>query len=137
MAKSPEKEQKKPVSQSYWSLVWWKFKKNKLAILGGIIVLLFYFSMVIIPEFLSPYLLEHRTNFTQAPPTSLHFVDEAGQFHLRPFVYGQEKKVDVQTRTRSFAEDKTKIYPLQFFVRGEPYKLLGFIPSSIHLFGVS
>jgi hypothetical protein len=24
-----EKAQKKPVSQSYWSLVWWKFKKNR------------------------------------------------------------------------------------------------------------
>lgn len=25
------------VSQSYWSLVWWKFKRNRMAILGGVI----------------------------------------------------------------------------------------------------
>ncbi len=23
------------LSQAYWSLVWWKFKKNKLAVVGG------------------------------------------------------------------------------------------------------
>ena len=32
----------KQVSQSYWSLVWWKFKRNQVAVVGGVILVLFY-----------------------------------------------------------------------------------------------
>src|SRR5439155_27307805 len=35
-----------------------------------------------------------------------------------------------------WAEDTTKPYEIHFFVQGAPYKILGFIPSNIHLFGV-
>jgi peptide/nickel transport system permease protein len=31
--------------------------------------------------------------------------------------------------------DKSVKYPIYFFVKGEPYKLLGIIPANIHLFG--
>jgi peptide/nickel transport system permease protein len=122
--------QKKPVSQNYWSLVWWKFKKNRMAIVGAVIIILFYFGFCIIPEFLSPYLLEHRTNYTEAGPTPLHFQN----FQL--VVYGMEKKVDTVKRIRFYIEDPKKVYPISFFVKGEDYKLLGLIPTNIHLFGV-
>lgn len=132
-----ETAQKKPVSQGYWNLVWWKFKKNKMAIVGGIILLLFYFSFVAIPEFLSPYLLERRSSFTEAPPQPIRFVDSQGQFHFQPFVYGLERKVDQKLRIRTFVEDPNRIYPISLFVKGEPYQLLGLIPTDIHFFGVN
>ncbi len=134
--KSPAIEQKKPVSQSYWSLVWWKFKKNRLAIVGGILLILFYFGFVGIPEFLAPYDLEHRSNYTEARPQTIRFVDKDGQFHLRPFVYGLDRKIDVMARRRSFDENPDRVYPIHFFVHGDPYKLFGLIPTDIHLFGV-
>ncbi len=126
----------KQVSQSYWSLVWWKFKRNRVAVIGGIILVALYFSSVIIPEFLAPYKLEHTSDWVETPPTSIHFMDEAGNFHLRPFVYGLEKKLDFATRARTYVEDTTKIFPIYFFVHGDAYKLLGFIPLDIHLYGV-
>lgn len=126
----------KQVSQSYYALVWWKFKKDKLAIFGGIIVLLFYVGMVGFAEFLSPYTLETRTNFTKAPPQAIRFIDSKGQFHLQPFVYGLDKKIDNVLRIRTFVENPNKIIPIGFFVRGESYKLFGLIPTNIHLFGV-
>jgi len=118
----------KQVGQSYWSLVWWKFKRNRVAVIGGIILLTFYFSFVFIPEFLSPYALDNTSNYTEAGPTRIHFIDQDGKFHLRPFIYGVEKKIDFTTRKRIFIEDTTKVYPLQFFVHGDPYKLLVLSP---------
>jgi peptide/nickel transport system permease protein len=128
--------QNKPVSQSYWSLVWWKFKKNKLAIVGGIILIVMYFSMVVIPEFISPYALERSSEYTAAKPQAIRFVDAEGKFQA-PFVYGLERKVDTATRTRFYVDDTTRKYPLRLFVKGDPYKLIGLIPMNIHLFGTT
>ena len=137
--KSPEDPKiikKKQVSQSYWSLVWWKFKKNKMAIVGAVILIILYTSFVGVPEFVSPYLLEHTSNFTEARPQVIRFVDQEGKFHLRPFVYGLNKKIDLIKRLRTFEEDPTRQYPIYFFVKGEPYKLLGLIPTDFHLYGL-
>src|SRR5688572_32864412 len=76
------------VSQAYWSLVWWKFKKNKLAIIGAFIAVAFYLICVFFPEFFAPYLKERESDLLEARPTLPHFFDETGAFHLRPFVYG-------------------------------------------------
>ena len=127
---------KKQVSQSYWALVWWKFKRNRVAVIGGIILLTFYLSFVFIPEFLSPYALDHTSEFVEAKPTRIRFVDAEGKFHLRPFVYGMEKKIDFKTRLRIYEDDTTRMYPIYFFIKGDPYKLLGFIPTDRHLYGV-
>ena len=133
---SPAPARQKQVSQSYMALVWWKFKRNKTAVLGGIVLVLFYFCFTIVPEFISPYALEHTSNYVEAAPTKLHFTDSEGKFHFPPFVYGLEKKLDMKTRSRTWIEDTTKIYPVNMFVKGDEYKLLGFIPSNLHLYGV-
>ena len=130
---SPKKQQ---VSQSYWSLVWWKFKRNRVAVLGGILLLASYITFVLIPELVAPYDLNHTSDFTEAPPTGIHFVDADGKFHARPFVYGMEQKLDFKTRARTYVEDTTKVYPIYFIVKGDAYKLFGFIPMNLHLFGV-
>jgi len=127
---------KKQVSQSYWSLVWYKFKKNRLAIVGAVIIIVFYVGCIAFAEFISPYLRESGSNYTEARPQAIRFVDSTGKFHLRPFVYGLDKKIDEVLRIRTFVEVPTRIYPIYFFVSAEPYKLLGFIPTTLHLYGV-
>ena len=122
-------------SQSYLSLVWWKFRKNRTAVFGGILLLVLHIAMVGIPEFVTPYLLEHTSEYVEAKPQRIHFIDQEGNFHLRPFVYGLEKKIDVKKRTRSFEEDTTRMYPIGFFVQGDPYRLFGLIPMDTHLYG--
>src|SRR5262245_7302009 len=89
---APAKQVSK-VGQSYWSLVWWKFKRNRAALFGGILLVTMYISFVLIPEFISPYALETTSKYVEAPPTRLHFVDAEGKFHARPFVYGMEQKL--------------------------------------------
>ena len=131
---TPSKQ--KQVSQSYWALVWWKFKRNRTAVVGGILLLTFYLSFVLIPEFIAPYTLDHTSDYVEANPTKLHFVDPNGKFSLQPFVYGMEKKIDIKTRSRIYIEDTTRMYPVRLFNHGDEYKFLGFIPTDIHLYGV-
>jgi peptide/nickel transport system permease protein len=138
--KSPEvperaEEQREQLSQSYWALVWWRFKRSKVAIVGAVIVVLSYFMGVAFAEFFSPYLVNEESDYVEARPQWPHFVDEEGSFHLRPFVYGLEETIDLELFKRTYEVDTTKQYPIHFFVRGTPYKLLGLIPMDIHLFG--
>jgi peptide/nickel transport system permease protein len=124
------------LSQAYWSLVWWRFKKNKLAIVGGVIIILFYSVCGLFAEFVAPYRVNTQSDHLEARPQPLVFKNTEGQFSLRPAVYGLEVELDLVQRRRTWVVDETQIYPLSLFVRAEPYKLLGVIPSRIHLFGV-
>lgn len=130
---TPEAE-KEQVSQSYWSLVWWRFRKSRTAILGAIIIIIFYTSFVIVPEFVAPNLLEQRSDFLESRPQKIHIRDTEGSWHL-PFVYALEEKIDLELRLRYYEPDTSKLYPIHFFVKGSPYKLLGLIEWDVHLFG--
>jgi len=131
----PEKEASYEVA-SQWQLMWWKFRKHKLAVFSSIVLLLLYLIAAFC-EFLSPNLPDARfTEYKNSPPQKIHFVDPETGFQLRPFVYGMSEKVDPQTFRRTFTEDPEKKYPIYFFVKGEPYKMWGFIPMNIHLFGL-
>jgi peptide/nickel transport system permease protein len=134
-AATPAPPGRQQVNQSYLSLVWWKFKKNRLAVFGGLLILTFYLVCVLFPEFFAPYLPARESSFLEARPTRPHFFDEEGNFHLRPFVYGLTGEVDPATRTRTFTIDTSQQYPIYFFVPGESYRLLGLIPTNRHLFG--
>jgi peptide/nickel transport system permease protein len=124
----PPAAQNVNVGQAYWSLVWWKFKKNRMAVVGGIIVVLFYVVSVGFAEFFAPYTLDQKTAYLEARPQQIVFKDKNGNFSLRPAVYGLEQKIDMATRKRTYEVTPDKIYPLRLFVRAAPYKLLGVIP---------
>ncbi len=127
-------EEEKFYLASQWQLIWWKFKKHKLAVIGGIILLILYF-LAIFCDFLSPYGLTTRfEDHRNSPPTRIHFVDENRQLH-RPFIYKANRKLDISTFQYIIEEDRSQKYFISFFVRGEPYKLLGIIQTDIHLFG--
>jgi len=129
-----EKEEKIYVA-SQWKLMWWRFKRNKLAILGGIILIIFYIIAVFCEFFAPSDPYKYDVRYVLAPPQKIHFIDETG-FHLRPFVYAYKMEVDPNTLKRIYTEDKSKKYPIKFFVRGHEYKVLGLFKSNIHLFGV-
>ncbi len=121
---------------SLGSLVKRRFKRNKLAVVSAVVVVLLYLC-AIFAEFVSPYGLnvEHPSH-AYMPPHPIHLVDAEGKFHWRPFVYEMVKGYDDVTWELVYKEDTSKIYPLHFFVRGEPYKMWGIFGTDIHLFGV-
>lgn len=124
--------------ESYWALIWRKFRRHHLAVVCGVIILIFYVACVGLADFIAPYSLEkqHRA-YTTAPPTWPRFVDTDGDFHLRPFVYGYTRVRDEVTFEQRYEKDPTQVYPVHFLVRAEPYRLFGLFETDIHLFGVA
>jgi peptide/nickel transport system permease protein len=121
---------------THWQLMWWKFKRHRMAILG-LSLLSVFLVISLVPEFLSPYGPHSRDlTYPQGPPMGIHWFDAEGGFHLRPFVYGWKSTRDPVTLRRITAVDESKRFPLQFFTKGEAYKLFGVINSDIRLFGV-
>ena len=121
---------------SQFQLMWWKFKKHRLALIGMSLLAVFIF-IALFAEFLSPYGPAVRTpNYLFGGPQVLHFVDAEGKFHLRPFTYALTAAMDPQTFLLEVKEDTTEPWPVYFFVKGDSYKMWGLIESDVHLFGV-
>jgi peptide/nickel transport system permease protein len=118
---------------SQWQLMWRKFKRNRAAIAGGTVILLFYLA-ALFADFLVPYTLGERlTRYSFMPPQRIHFFNG---WKFRPFVYGVKSGRDQVTLQKMYEIKADKIIPIRFFVRGKPYKLMGLFPTDIHLFGV-
>src|SRR5258708_228075 len=123
-------------NESYFQLVWRRFRRSKVSIVGGLIVIVLVI-LAIFADFVSPTDISKpdlKAAFT--PPQQVHFIDHDGHFHLIPFVYNLKYTLDPKTFRPTYVEDTTKLYELHFFVQGSPYKILGLIPSTLHLYGV-
>ena len=117
-------------------LMWWRFRKHKLAVVSAIVVLMFY-TVGLFAEFVAPYDPDaNEATRAYRPPSKIHLRDADGKFHLRPFVYGVTQKRDLETLSLVFTEDKSKIYPIYMFVHGSEHTTLGFITTDLHLFGL-
>jgi len=118
-----------------WKLMWWRFRKHKMALVCSVVLILLYF-VALFCEFVAPYDPDQAMlQFKQVPPTAIHIRDVQGQFHW-PFVYQHERTVDPTTFQITVTEDISIRYPLQLFVHGFEYKLLGLWKTDIHLFGL-
>ena len=114
-------------------LMWWRFKKHRIAMLSGSIIL-FLYVVVVFADFFAysdPY--DSDANRALLPPQGLHLFHE-GQF-LGPFVYGIKGERDA-TFKKVYVEDRSKITPIRMFGQGYGYKVFGLIPTGIHLFSV-
>jgi peptide/nickel transport system permease protein len=124
------------VNESYAQLVWRRFRRSTASIAGGLMVLVLI-MLAIFADFFCPttiYGVDLQAAFI--PPQQVHFIDHEGQFHLRPFVYNYTYTLNPLTFQVQWVEDTSKIYEVKFFVQGSEYKLLGLIPSNLHLYGV-
>lgn len=87
--------------------------------------------VVILAGFVAPYHYATQNRLLPyAPPSRIHFIDQDRRFHLRPFVH------ELVFEDGEYREDRNRIYPLRFLVRGEPYEILGLLAWDRHLFGV-
>ena len=107
---STEQPARRPAEapETYWTLVWRRFRRSKPALIGGAIVLFFYIVCFGFAEFFSPYPAEFKSRiYLGAPPQIPRFVDDEGNWSLRPFVYGYKREIDPTTFTRRFVEDRS------------------------------
>ncbi len=120
---------------SQWQLMWRKFRKHKLAILGGVVLAVMYI-MALFCELIAPYGVDTGSADTLfIPPMRVRFYD-GRKITLQPFVYGVKDAQDPVTWRRMYKVDKTVRYPVRLFVRGDRYKLWGLFLADLHLFGV-
>jgi peptide/nickel transport system permease protein len=116
---------------SQFQLMWRKFKRSKPAIIAGIVVILLY-MVALFANFLAPYGGDQRnTDLIYVPPVPLKF-----DFNTGLYINPLEKKVDIDTLLTTYTPILDKQLPIKFFIHDQPYQLLGFIDSDVHLFGV-
>jgi peptide/nickel transport system permease protein len=126
----PDKSLEAGLGASQWQLLRRKFIRNKVAIVGAVVVLLYYLC-ALFAGFLAPYTLSTRlTKYIYMPPQPVHFFS-GGRF--QPFVYEIELTIDKNLR-KIYRPERTRRIPLQFLAHGEPYKLFGLIDTDVHLF---
>ena len=120
-----------------WTLMLWKFRRQKVAMASLVIVLLLYL-VAVLAEFLAPYGVDMtRPQYTYAPPQGINlFVAGAdGDWKFLPHASGYKIVVDQVAMRRTFEVDPGKIIPIGLFVTGETYKLWGLFESNLHFIG--
>ena len=125
-------EQERFYRASQWQIMWWKFRRHRIAVISGVILLLFYAS-TLVSEVIAPYELHSRdSRHIYAPPQALHLFHE-GRF-VGPFVYAYSMHLNMTTLKREYRADPSRIQPLRFFCRGDAYKFWNLFDSDVHLF---
>ncbi len=117
---------------SNWKLVWWRFKKHRLAMISCAVVILFYL-VVLFPDFFG-------TQDPEATAASLAFIPVQhvallDGLRFRPSVPAVAGKRNPVTLRMEWQIDETHRIPVRFFVRGYSYTVLGLFETDIHLLG--
>lgn len=114
-------------------LIWWRFRKHKLAMVSGVVILLFYVS-ALGANFLAttdPERSDALFNLMPPQPIKL-FADGEWSPHVCALIGTR----DPMTFKKVYEPDCNVHVPLEFFVEGFDYKFLGLFPANIHLLGV-
>lgn len=124
------------VVASQWRLMWWKFRRHRLALVGAIITILIYVA-AIFADFLAPFTPDdYSSQHTYAPPQTLHLFDSSdGALRFAPYVNGYKVEIDRMAGRRTFVVDPESKIPVSLFVSGTPYRLFGLFETDIHLIG--
>lgn len=132
----PEHERRtEPESVPIWRLVWRRFRRHRLGVMGLWVLGLLYL-LALFADFASPYAITaQRPDYVNLPPTPVRVWHEGG-LH-RPFVYGYAETRNPVTFRTEFAEDRETPISLGLFTQGDRYRFLGMFPTDQHLFGVS
>ena len=124
-------EQERFYRASQWKIMWWKFRRHRIAVAAAIVLAAFYAS-ILVSELLAPYNLHTRdTSHIYAPPQRLHFMHE-GHF-IGPFVYGYRMHLNMENLRREYSDDPGKVYRLRFFCLGDEYRFWNLVEGRFHL----
>lgn len=116
-----------------WKLVWWRFRKNRLAVVSVVVLIVFY-MVVFVPAFFATYdPLETSAKQAFIPPQRIAFF-KGGYFMSVPAAIGKRNPV---TLRMEWTVDPNHRIGIQLIAAGYPYKILGLVPSNLHLFGLA
>lgn len=115
-----------------WQLMWWRFRRHRVAIVGAVVVIGFYL-VTLTADFLAysdPF--DSDAQRSLMPPQGIYLFDGGS---LSPHVYRVKGRRDPMTLKRVYQTDPEDKIHLRLFASGFGYKLLGIIPTNIHLVG--
>ena len=119
---------------SSWTLMRRRFVRHRLALIGGVVLAVIYLLAIFADSFSVSSRDLRYPEHLYAPPTRVRIVHDGS---LRaPFVYGLRVTRHPVTRAKVFTIDPQQTIPVRLFVTGYEYRLLGLIPSRLHLLGV-
>ena len=119
---------------SQWQLIWWAFKRHKLAMAALFITIAMYI-VALVPGFFAindPVLQNARATFH--PPQRVHFIDTTDGLSLGLHYYPLKLTRNPETLAAVFVEDTATKIPVQLFGRGYEYSVFGLFTTDIHLF---
>ncbi|TPL85236.1 ABC transporter permease [Mesorhizobium sp. B2-3-13] len=123
-------EQSKVFQASQLRLMWWKFRRHRLALVSGIFLATLYFG-ILICEFLAPYNLHTRNmDYIYSPPQRVHLFHN-GQL-VGPFVYGRQMTLDMDTLKRNYIDKQDDVQRIRFFCKGDSYRFWGLVEGDWH-----
>ena len=120
---------------SQWKLVWWRFRRHRLALVATAVVVLFYLAAAFagLLAIHDPHESDRTRLFVK--PQRVHFFD--GLKPSWPYVYALTHDRHPVTRAMVFKEDRLKKHYIRLLARGFEYKLFGLFNTNIHLVGLS
>ncbi len=138
IAAEDQKAKEAYFTASQTQLIWARFKKQRAAMIAAMVLIMLVVGGIFAP-FLSPYdptIAGRDKDYTNGAPQIPQFCDDNG-CSARPFIYAVERERSMATNFRWVTTINTdkRLY-VEFFVKGDDYKLFGFIPGDRHLFGV-
>lgn len=116
---------------SSWRLMWWKFRRHRVAVAAMAILAVCYLAIPFV-EPLAPYNQTKRNgDFLYAPPQAVHLFHE-GRF-VGPFVYPYRYTFNLETFRRDYVVDTTTPQPIRFVCRADGYEFWGLWHTDLHL----
>lgn len=133
--KAPKAAKFSQDNASQWRLMWYSFRQHKLAMLGGIIILMLYIITLFV-EFFAPFNPHASTSkHVYHPPQSINFIDtnEDGSRSFRPYVQLMKLNRDPITLEGKYTPVPNKKVYLKLFGKGDSYKMWGKFEMTRHL----
>ena len=112
-----------------------RLRRNPTA-MAALAVLIVLYMVALFADFIAPYRYDSEIRDLVYAPPKLHWIDNAGRFHWRPFVYRRWYDFDPETNERRWKEDRSKRYPIVLLAKGQEYKALWLFSTEVHLFGL-
>lgn len=115
---------------SNWRLVWWRFRRHRLALASAVVLAMMY-AVVLAPDFFS-------TQNPEATDARQAFIPVQGirLFHdgkLDPWVPAIAGKRNPVTLRMEWSIEPNKRVPISFFGRGHTWRFLGLFQTNLHL----
>ena len=121
---------------SQWQLMWWAFRRHRLAMIGLWVTAALY-VVALVPGFFAvndPSQQNARAAFL--PPMTIHWIDTKadGSRSFGPYFRPLRLTRDPVSLAAVYQEDPTRRIDINFFGRGYEYSVLGLFRTNIHLF---